>query len=152
MGDGATPAKIRLAGGCQCGAVRYALSAMPKGTLCHCRMCQKAVGGPFAALATTDLANLTWTRGKPAIFESSSIALRGFCSKCGTPLTYQGLDRSKIDITTGSLDTPNAVELKEIFGAESRVAWLDAVFTLPAHETEAKFSGVISKQHPDHDT
>ena len=33
-------------GGCQCGAVRYALYAMPEGSVCHCRMCQKAVGGP----------------------------------------------------------------------------------------------------------
>ncbi len=146
------PTPTRLTGGCQCGAIRYALSAMPLGTICHCRMCQKAVGGPFAALSTADLATLTWTRGTPAIFESSSVALRGFCSQCGTPLTYQGLDRSKIDITTGSLDNPSAVPLREVFGAESRVGWLDALTTLPPHETEAKFAGVVSKQHPDHDT
>ena len=37
-----------LTGGCQCGAVRYALYAMPeRAGICHCRMCQKAVGGPF---------------------------------------------------------------------------------------------------------
>jgi hypothetical protein len=42
---------VMLTGGCQCGAVRYALTAMPEGAhFCHCRMCQKAVGGPFAAL------------------------------------------------------------------------------------------------------
>jgi hypothetical protein len=143
---------IRLTGGCQCGAVRYALFAMPLGTICHCRMCQKAVGGPFAALSTLDLAAVTWTRGEPAIFESSSVAIRGFCKACGTPLSYQGLDRSKIDITTGSLDDPSAVKLQEIFGAESRVGWLEALNTLPFHETEAKYAGVISKQHPDHDT
>ncbi len=145
-------APIRLTGGCQCGAVRYALSAMPKGSVCHCRMCQKAVGGPFAALSMVDLSALTWTRGAPATFESSSVAIRGFCVKCGTPLTYQGLDRSKIEITTGSLDSPSAVPLQEAFGTESRVAWLDVLNTLPPHETEAKFAGVVSKQHPDHDT
>lgn len=42
---------IVATGGCQCGAVRYALYAAPEGSVCHCRMCQKAVGGPFAALA-----------------------------------------------------------------------------------------------------
>jgi hypothetical protein len=143
---------IRLTGGCQCGAVRYALSATPRGTVCHCRMCQKAVGGPFAALSSLDLAAVTWTRGAPAIFESSSVAIRGFCRECGTPLSYQGLDRSKIDITTGSLDNPSAVPLQESFGTESRVSWLDALNTLPVHKTETKYTGVISRQHPDHDT
>jgi hypothetical protein len=115
-------------------------------------MCQKAVGGPFAALSTIDLAALTWTRGTPASFESSSIATRGFCAACGTPLSYQGLDRSKIEITTGSLDDPSAVPLQEAFGTESRVGWLDGLNSLPPHETEAKFAGLVSKQHPDHDT
>ncbi len=132
--------------------MRYALSAMPVGNICHCRMCQKAVGGPFAALSTIDLAALTWTRGTPASFESSSIATRGFCAACGTPLSYQGLDRSKIEITTGSLDDPSAVPLQEAFGTESRVGWLDVLNSLPPHETEAKFAGLVSKQHPDHDT
>ena len=144
---------MRLTGGCQCGAVRYALSATPKGTVCHCRMCQKAVGGPFAALATIDMDNFAWTRGAPALFQSSSIAKRGFCAACGTPLTYQaGLDTTKIEITTGSLDDPNAVPLSEVFGIESRVAWLDALFTAPAIVTEDKFAGLVNLQHPDHDT
>ncbi len=39
-----------LTGGCQCGAVRFALSAPPaKISICHCRMCQKASGAPFAS-------------------------------------------------------------------------------------------------------
>jgi hypothetical protein len=143
--------KIRLTGGCQCGAVRYAVSEMPVGTLCHCRMCQKAVGGPFTALAAVDVAALTWTRGEPSYFESSSVAVRGFCRLCGTPLTYQGLDRNKIDITTCSFDDPSAIKLESIYGSESRVGWLDTLNTLPPHETEAKYSGIINKQHPDHD-
>ena len=37
-------------GGCQCGAVRYALYAEPTNPhVCHCRMCQKAFGNVFAA-------------------------------------------------------------------------------------------------------
>jgi hypothetical protein len=42
--------------------VRYALYARPEGThVCHCRMCQKAVGGPFAALAPVRIKDFAWT-------------------------------------------------------------------------------------------
>ena len=58
-----------MAGGCQCGAVRYQLTEPPSdGNVCHCRMCQKAGGAPFMAFAGTKLANLVFTRGKPTIF------------------------------------------------------------------------------------
>jgi hypothetical protein len=49
-------------GGCQCGAVRYCAEGFKRPSICHCRMCQKAVGGPFAALVVVE--NLSWTRGE----------------------------------------------------------------------------------------
>ena len=62
-----------LTGGCQCGRVRYATSVVPDDvSVCHCRMCQKAVGGPFIALALVHPDQITWTRGKPASFRSST--------------------------------------------------------------------------------
>ena len=76
-------------GGCQCGAIRYAMFAAPKAGLCHCRMCQKAVGGPFLAWAMVPVEAFAWTRGQPAEFRSSSAATRGFCARCGTPLLFQ---------------------------------------------------------------
>ena len=43
--------EFRLTGGCQCGAVRYALHEEPTSPhICHCRMCQKAFGSFFAPL------------------------------------------------------------------------------------------------------
>jgi len=75
-----------LTGGCQCGAIRFAVSALPvRVSICHCRMCQKASGAPFASFADIDHESFTWTRGKPAAFRSSSIAERDFCRDCGTP-------------------------------------------------------------------
>ena len=88
-------------GGCQCGAVRYALHADPDGaSICHCRMCQKATGGYFGAAAGVTKANLTWTRGTPASFRSSELIERDFCAKCGTPLTFRYLDRDRVSAGT----------------------------------------------------
>ena len=39
-------------GGCQCGAIRYKISGeLGYPHICHCRMCQKASGNFFMALA-----------------------------------------------------------------------------------------------------
>ena len=35
-----------ITGGCQCGAVRFRAAGLGRASLCHCRMCQKALGGP----------------------------------------------------------------------------------------------------------
>ncbi len=141
---------VLATGGCQCGAVRYALHAEPASSICHCRMCQKAVGGPFAALAMVSPQDLTWTRGAPALFASSSMASRGFCAACGTPLTYQ--NARGIEVTVGSLDDPAAAAPTEQSGVEARLPWFETLASLPAQPTDAKFAGLTSYQHPDHDT
>ena len=139
-----------LTGGCQCGAVRYALYAPPEGVhVCHCRMCQKAVGGPFAGLAPVRWRDFAWTRGRPATFASSTAARRDFCAACGTPLTFRYLHKNWVDVTLGSLDRPALS-----YGIESRVPWLDRLGDLPAHATgtDQLPPGFASLQHPDHDT
>src|SRR5580700_10943356 len=110
--------KPTMTGGCQCGAVRYALFEAPESSVCHCRMCQKAVGGPFAALCKLSLENFAWTRGQPSAFKSSSIAERHFCAACGTPLTFHYLNGDAIEVTTGSLDMPALVPVTKNFGIE----------------------------------
>ena len=124
-----------VTGGCQCGRVRYALARTPETEFCHCRMCQRAVGNVFAALSMVGKDELRWTRGEPAFFASSSVAERGFCRDCGTPLTFAYRDRPRIEVTTGSLDDPNAAPVREHFGVESRVSWLEVNAGLPEHRT-----------------
>ena len=144
-------------GGCQCGAVRYALHADPEQVhLCHCRMCQKAVGNAFAALAPVRLADFTWTRGAPAVFRSSSAAERGFCPACGTPLFFRYVDSEWIDVTIGSLDDPERAPPERHYGVESRLSWLKRVDALPSEETtDGGLTGaprhIVSFQHPDRD-
>ncbi|MEX2650519.1 MAG: GFA family protein [Alphaproteobacteria bacterium] len=154
----ATKRKACLTGGCQCGAVRYALYAQPEGThVCHCRMCQKAVGGPFAALAPVKLNDFAWTRGKPAAFASSTVAIRDFCAACGTPLSFRYTGKDRINVTIGSLDesakSPPALQ----YGIESKVPWLTHIGFLASSTTEddmpAAFKAkLVNFQHPDHDT
>jgi hypothetical protein len=146
------------AGGCQCGAVRYALYAEPTGaSICHCRMCQKAFGNYFAPLAGVPPRDFAWTRGTPGTFRSSEAAERGFCRDCGTPLTYRVLDNDRISVSLGSLDDPSRVIPTEQFGIEGRLPWIDTILGLPGVRTEDGISAeqlprFASRQHPDHET
>lgn len=145
-------------GGCQCGAVRYALHAeLTLPHLCHCRMCQKAFGSFFAALAVIDEADIEWTRGKPKIFRSSSITDRGFCDVCGTPLTFQMIEGTRVNISLGSLDNPEMVPPDIQIGIESRLPWFADLPGLKEHTTEEaipaeRLARIKSYQHPDHPT
>lgn len=115
---------VTVTGGCQCGAVRYRASAMlDNAHLCHCRMCQKAVGNLFAALVAAPDDALEWTRGAPAAFRSSDHVDRGFCSACGTPLFYRDLQGSRTNLTLGSLDDPAAFPPRTQMGSEARMPW-----------------------------
>lgn len=124
-------------GGCQCGAVRYALYVAPQRShVCHCRMCQRATGGLFAALAGAPRADFEWTKGEPAMFASSNLATRGFCRDCGTPLSFSyNQPEAHLYVTIGSLDDPQAAPIERQFGVESRLSWVQFCDEVPSEKT-----------------
>jgi hypothetical protein len=124
-------------GGCQCGAVRYALLTAPENAhVCHCRMCQRATGGLFAALAGAPKAKFAWTRGNPAIFASSNLATRAYCRDCGTPLTFSyNLPEARIYVTIGSMDEPERAPIAKQYGIEARIPWVRFCEETPAERT-----------------
>jgi hypothetical protein len=150
-----------VTGGCQCGAVRYHSDAvMDNSHLCHCRMCQKAVGNLFAALVAAPKDVFRWTRGAPATWRSSANVERGFCGACGTPLFYNDVTSGRIGLTIGSLDNPAAFKPVSHDGVEGRMPWFAELNDVPDYgETEmpsqAAWAAAIkasNHQHPDHDT
>src|SRR5437660_5532963 len=133
-------AATRLTGGCQCGAVRYALrTPSTHASVCYCRMCQRASGGPFMAFARVRASDIEWTRGRPALFASSNLAERGFCPACGTPLTYRFVEGPNISVTVGSLDAPESARPEVRYCAESELAWVATLPTLPTRRVEDLF-------------
>jgi hypothetical protein len=126
-------------GGCQCGAVRYALYVAPQNAhVCHCRMCQRATGGLFAALAGAPKADFAWTKGKPAEFASSNLASRAYCRDCGTPLSFSyNLPEARFYVTIGSLDDPGATPIIIQYGTESRIPWVKFCEGAPSEQTGA---------------
>ena len=142
-------------GGCQCGAVRFRASRFGRASICHCRMCQKAYGSFFGALVTAH--DLEWTRGKPAYFQSSNRASRGFCAACGTPLSFRP-DGGSEEVSCGAFDDPSVVSPVIQLNTESKLVFYDGICTLPVRpgsaepKQEAFKASIVSFQHPDHDT
>jgi len=151
---------VTLTGGCQCGAVRYSAGiARETAHLCHCRMCQKATGNYFMPLASAPLSALTITRGTISTFASSAAVKRGFCNRCGTPLTFELGGADSIGIALGSLDNPAAIEPCSQSGVESRMPWFRQLAALRQElsgagekDEGARIAQVAAsnRQHPDH--
>ena len=139
-----------FSGGCQCGAVRFHAGKVGRPSICHCRMCQKQFGNFFGALVTADQAHLTWTRGQPKLFRSSAKIHRGFCEKCGTPLTYPS--PGGVELAIGAFDTPERLEPEVQVNFEHRLPWIDHLFEKPSVQQSVDETTIISFQHPDHDT
>lgn len=141
-------------GGCQCGAVRFRVARLGRASHCHCRMCQKAFAGIGGSLVTAH--DLEWTRGAPAHFQSSNKVRRGFCVRCGTPLTFEY--PGAIDVAIAAFD--RAAEIVPVIqlAPEARLPWVDGLVSLPGRTSDEKarvapfLASIVSNQHPDHDT
>jgi hypothetical protein len=104
----------RFIGGCLCGAVRYECTAEPIAMLkCHCRDCQQATGGPYAAAILFPAKALKITKGKLRYHlqprPKGGQHKRGFCADCGSRITGGESDKPSdtIGILAGSLDDPS---------------------------------------------
>jgi hypothetical protein len=125
----------RREGGCQCGAVRYAVSGAPVLTaICHCTMCRRANAAPAVAWSMFKAEQVVFTKGAPAEFASSPEARRGFCPACGTQLSFTAsFIPGLIDITIGSLDRPEAVPPSLHYWDSRRLPWMKFADGLPAY-------------------
>ena len=100
---------LPLAGGCQCGAVRYTISRAPiVFYLCHCSECQKQSSSAFGESLRVETAGFG-IAGETRVFERPTA--RGglmqcrFCPACGTRLTHERPDRTdRLNVKAGTLD------------------------------------------------
>jgi hypothetical protein len=134
-----------LTGGCQCGAVRFAAKPLSnEAYYCHCRMCRRAFGNIFATFINLPKANVTWETREPDYFASSKIARRGFCSRCGTPLTFEYNESQHLDLSVGSLDQPEGLTPVMHVGVDGRLAAFAHADGLPEKRIE-DFEHIVAK-------
>jgi hypothetical protein len=112
-------------GGCLCSAIRFRISGTPLfSSLCHCATCRRASAAPTVAWLTVERAHFQMLSGSPHLYRSSQGVVRRFCRSCGSQLTYENTAHpNTIDITTLSLDNPNAFAPTLEVWLEHRISW-----------------------------
>ncbi len=120
-------------GGCLCGAVRYEAVGTPLNQrICHCRMCQKAIGAAFNARVLMRIEDVAIS-GPIGAFHSSEALERGFCERCGSTLFSRRVSGGRIGLTVGSLDDPSLFEPDMHFWVPSRQPWIEIADGLPQY-------------------
>jgi hypothetical protein len=105
-----------LAGGCDCGGVRYELTRAPLVVhCCHCRWCQRETGTAFALNAMVESEFVALTHGEPDIVMTPSASGKGQriarCPSCRIALWshYAGGGDAVRFVRVGTLDSPDAL-------------------------------------------
>jgi hypothetical protein len=122
-----------LAGKCQCGAVRYAVTdAFAYAANCHCSNCRAATGSAFKAFAGIEREKLQITEGldQVAIFgEEDANDTR--CGRCGSFLFSVVRDGAFVHVAMGSLVDAPAIRPTEHIFVGSKAAWFEITDDLP---------------------
>jgi hypothetical protein len=124
-----------LRGGCFCGDIRYEADGTPfNESNCHCSICRRTTGAPFVTWFSVARPAFRLVSGTPVRFNSTDKGTRGFCRRCGTQLTFEHRDSpDEIDVTTASLDDPEAVPPRDHTWTSSQLGWVKLADDLPLY-------------------
>lgn len=99
-------------GGCQCGAVRYELTAPPLQVyVCHCRECRKQSASAFGISVIMRSEDVKLVSGNPRRWsrptDSGATLHCFFCPDCGSRVFHgDRLVEDSISVKGGSIDDP----------------------------------------------
>ena len=124
-------------GTCLCGTVRYEFTEPFQAMLhCHCSMCRKHHGAPYATFVAAPSSALEWLDGEEAIhrFSSSERGQRSSCRHCGSVVSLQ-LQGTDIAIApAGCIEGDPGLRPQSHIFVGSRAPWHEITDALPQHE------------------
>ncbi len=127
-------------GGCLCGEIRYEISGkLDKMHFCHCQMCRRAHGTPFASYVALNPRDRCYTRGEELIaqYQSSAEAVRTFCSRCGSKLEFQTTKTpDEIWIASGTFDDDPEIPSTSHIYVDSKAPWFEITDDLKQYPEE----------------
>lgn len=123
------------------------LGALGPAEVCHCETCRRHTAGPLMSTWFADgvrldeAAELRW-------YESSAIAARGFCGRCGTTLFWRLKGSANMSVSAHVVDDHPAAIREHVF-IDEKPPWYDFADDAPrvtAAEMQARFEAWKRRQ------
>ena len=128
-----------LTGGCNCGAVRYAIGGVPIAVVaCHCTQCRKQSGAAYSVNLVVP-ADTMRVDGATAVWEdretgSGLLLRREFCGACGSPIRSVPAESPFVAVKAGTLDDADGWAPMLHIWTRSKLAWVTIADGLPSFE------------------
>ena len=123
----------KLSGHCYCGTVSFEIEG---GTdwvgHCHCESCRRASGSVMTTYAEFKSEQVIFTGEQPQEYTRGDGVTRGFCGKCGSPVSYHNAgEPGLINIQLGLFDDINLLPAHDHSFRNEKADWLVADEHLP---------------------
>jgi hypothetical protein len=126
----------RLAGKCECGAVRYEVAdEFLYAMNCHCSNCRAATGSAFKPMAGIEREKLQFTAGEDALLiVGDDDANHTRCAACGSLLFSVVRDGTYVHVALGSLVDPPSMRPAAHIYVGSKAPWFEITDALPQYD------------------
>ncbi len=123
-------------GQCLCATVRYSVDGPFTSMLnCHCSMCRKHHGAPYATFVSAPLAGFRWICGEEAVsgYITPSGGTRSFCRVCGSVTPIFLTQMSTVLCPAGNLEGDLGIKPQAHMFVGSKASWYEITDTLTQH-------------------
>jgi len=128
---------MAIQGSCLCGTLRYEIDGPFSMMMnCHCSMCRKHHGAPFATFAAAPAEGFRWLSGENAVgvYSSSPQGKRYFCTVCGSVAPLLMPEAGLAVVAAGTLEGDPGIRPQAHMFVGSKAPWYTIPDSLPQHE------------------
>ena len=124
---------------CLCGGIKIKVKGKLRHVInCHCSQCMKTHGNYAAFTACPEDQIIFINKKTLKWYKSSSIAKRGFCSRCGASLFYKLLKSKELDIAAGMFNNPTTTKTFSNIFTKNKLDYYELDLRLPTFERDSK--------------
>ncbi len=128
--------RVRLRGGCYCGAVSYLVDdAFSYALNCHCSNCRRTTGAACKPFAGIERGRLALTKGTNGLMVyGDDLTNNTHCATCGSLLYSVVREGAWVHVALGTLIDPPTIRPSAHIFVGSKAAWHEITDSLPQYQ------------------